>query len=182
MKSKTRIVKSDNSFAIVNNPFVWIFPFLIIPQLIMRGTDGYPFTENPLFWMVIVGLIVSIILSISVRRQISHKDPDIIKKSTKNINMDEITGVEQDLSTVKSFDELIAKANDLLKKVRTKLKNLEKFGDLKDEYIELLNKEIHLTLLVIQAKQLRKEENEWSLKHWVILIIGITLVALLFGC
>ena len=96
--------------------------------------------------------------------------------------MDEITGVEQDLSTVKSFDELIAKANDLLKKVRTKLKNLEKFGDLKDEYIELLNKEIHLTLLVIQAKQLRKEENEWSLKHWVILIIGITLVALLFGC
>lgn len=79
MKSKTRIVKSDNSFAIVNNPFVWIFPFLIIPQLIMNSTDGYPFTENPLFWMVIVGLIVSIIVSISVRRQISHKDPDIIK-------------------------------------------------------------------------------------------------------
>lgn len=96
--------------------------------------------------------------------------------------MDEITGTEQDLSTVKSFDELIAKANDLLKKVRTKLKNLEKFGDLKDEYIGLLNREIQLTFLVIYAKQLRKEENRWSLKDWVILTIGIILVALLFGC
>ena len=25
---------------------------LIIPQLIMRSTKGYPLTENPLFWMV----------------------------------------------------------------------------------------------------------------------------------
>lgn len=96
--------------------------------------------------------------------------------------MDEITGVEQDLSTVKSFDELIAKADDLQKKVRTKLNDLKKFGDLKDEYIGLLYKEVHLSLLLIRAKQLRKEENQWSLKDWAILVIGITLVALLFGC
>lgn len=79
MKNKIRITKSDNSFAAVNNPFIWILPLLIIPQLIMRSTKGYPLTENPLFWMVVIVTIISIILSVSVRKEISCNDIDILK-------------------------------------------------------------------------------------------------------